>query len=152
MQQNVKQLTPDELGAWRGFLRVHAAVIRQLDRELTEAHGLPLRAYEVLLYLEDAPNRRLRMTDLAARVLLSQSGLTRLVDRLERDGFVERQRCDDDRRGLWAMLTPAGLEALRAARRTHLAGVRARFLSRFDADELRELGGFWERVLPGASQ
>jgi DNA-binding MarR family transcriptional regulator len=152
MQRSVKQLTPAELGAWRGLLRVHAALIGQLDRELVQAHGLPLRAYEVLLHLEDAPGGRLRMSELAESVLLSQSGLTRLVDRLERAGLVERRPCDDDGRGLWAVLTPTGRESLRTARRTHLAGVRALFLSRFTSDELRLLGAFWERVLPGASQ
>jgi DNA-binding MarR family transcriptional regulator len=152
MQESVKQLSPRELGAWRGFLRVHAALVRELDRELIAVHGLPLRAYEVLLYLENAPDGRLRMSELAGSVLLSQSGLTRLVDRLERDALVERRPCEDDRRGLWAQITPAGLGALREARETHLAGVRDRFLSRFDAEELRELGGFWERVVPGASR
>lgn len=152
MQTKVKQLTPAELGAWRGLLRVHAAVIGELDRELVEAHGLPLRAYEVLLHLEDPPAGRLRMSELADSVLLSQSGLTRLVDRLERGGFVERLPCDDDRRGLYAQLTPAGRAALREARSTHLAGVRQRFVSRFDGAELQELAAYWERVVPGASR
>jgi DNA-binding MarR family transcriptional regulator len=92
------------------------------------------------------------MADLAGRVLLSQSGLTRLVDRLERDGLVERRPCDDDRRGLWAEITPAGVSALREARGTHLAGVRDRFLCSFDEEELRTLGLFWERIVPGASR
>jgi DNA-binding MarR family transcriptional regulator len=152
MQTKVKQLTAAELGAWRGFLRVHAALIGELDRELVESCGLPLRAYEVLLHLEDAPDGRARMSELAESVLLSQSGLTRLVDRLERDGLVERLPCDDDRRGLYAHLTPAGLTALQDARSTHLAGVRARFLSHFGADELGELAAFWERLVPGASR
>jgi DNA-binding MarR family transcriptional regulator len=92
------------------------------------------------------------MAELAASVLLSQSGLTRLVDRLVRDGLVARERCSDDRRGLFALITPAGRERLRAARATHLAGVRERFLSRFDPAELDELAALWERVAPGASR
>ena len=93
----------------------------------------------------------MRMSDLAAAVLLSQSGLTRLVDRLVRAGSVERVRCEEDRRGQNAELTAAGRDRLAAARPTHLAGVRARFLDRFDEAELGTLAGFWERVLPGAS-
>lgn len=146
------QLTAEELGAWRGLLRVHAALVHALDQELQEAHGLPLHEYEVLLVLEHAPEGRLRMTELAASALLSQSGLTRLVDRLERDGLVARERCEDDRRGLYARLTPAGLARLQEARPTHLAGVRTRFLAPFEAEEQRLLASFWERVLPGASE
>ena len=144
-----KQLTARELAAWRGFLRVHAALVRDLDRELEEAHGLPLTQYEVLLYLETAPGHRLRMSDLAASVLLSQSGVTRLVDRLERAGHVVRKPCDVDRRVLYAEVTESGRARLAEARPTHLAGVRARFLGHFDADELDELAAAWERVRPG---
>ena len=106
---------------------------------------------EVLLMLEDAPARRLRMTELASSVLLSRSGLTRLVDRLEREGLVERERCTADRRGLFAQLTGVGEARLEAARVTHLGGVRARFLSHFSDAELTVLAGLWERVLPGAT-
>ena len=148
---SVKQLDTRELAAWRGFLRVHASLVRDLDRELEEAHGLPLTHYEVLLYLEDAPDHRLRMSDLAASVLLSQSGITRLVDRLERAGYVVRRPCDADRRVLYAELTEAGSARLAEARPTHLAGVRARFLARFAADELDELAAAWERVRPGVT-
>ncbi|RDI75946.1 Transcriptional regulator [Gaiella occulta] len=144
-------LTPAELGAWRGLLRVHAQLVRELDRELQEEHGLPLHAYEVLLVLERSPGARLRMSELADAVLLSQSGLTRLVDRLARDGLVERSRCADDRRGLLAHLTAAGRARLAQARPTHLRGVRERFLAHLDETTLRELAAVWERVLPGAA-
>lgn len=147
----VNRLTPPELAAWRGLLRVHARLVHDLDDELQEVHGLPLHEYEVLLMLEDAPARRLRMTELASSVLLSQSGLTRLVDRLERNGLVERERCTADRRGLFAQLTDAGQARLEEARVTHLGGVRERFLSLFSDAELVELAGLWERVLPGAT-
>ena len=146
----VNTLSPAELGAWRGFLRVHSALIHELDRELEEAHGLPLTHYEVLLHLESAPGHRLRMAELAASVLLSQSGITRLVDRLERGGLVTREPCPEDGRGLLAALTPEGLRRLQAARPTHLAGVRRRFLAHFDERELRGLADAWERVRPGA--
>jgi DNA-binding MarR family transcriptional regulator len=144
-------LSPDELAAWRGLLRVHAGIVRDLDRDLRDEHGLPLTAYEVLLHLEAAPDGRLRMSELASSVLLSQSGVTRLVDRLARGGLVERERCDDDRRGLFARITPAGAMKLAKARPTHLAGIRRYFLQHFSGEELRDLGGVWERVLPGVS-
>jgi DNA-binding MarR family transcriptional regulator len=129
------------------MLRVHAELTKALDAELTEVHGLPLSSYEVLLFLAGEPEGRMRMSELADSVLLSRSGLTRLVDRLERGGLLERVQCDEDARGYFAQITPAGREAFNEARRTHLEGVRRLFLSRFSRDELRELGGLWERVL-----
>jgi len=149
---HVKQLSSRELAAWRGFLRAHAALVRELDRELEEAHGLPLTHYEVLLNLGNAPECRLRMSDLAQSVLLSQSGVTRLVDRLETAGLVARAPCAEDRRVLYAQLTDAGRTRLEAARPTHLAGVRDRFLSRFDDDELAVLAAAWERLQPGVTE
>lgn len=144
----VTQLDRLELAAWRGFLRTHSRLVRELDRELESAHGLPLTHYEVLLHLEAAPAHRLRMGDLAASVLLSQSGVTRLVDRLERDGLVARERCPSDRRGLNARLTPTGLQKLSEARPTHLAGIREQFLSHFSAAELRGLAAAWTKLRP----
>ncbi len=144
------RLSTTELGAWRGMLRVHTALIRQLDADLTEAHGLPLRSYEVLLVLHDAPEHRLRMSDLSQSVLLSASGVSRLVDRLEAEGFVERRRCDSDGRGFFAVITEAGEAKVGEARETHLRGVRRLFLQHFQADELRHLAACWDRVLPGA--
>jgi DNA-binding MarR family transcriptional regulator len=146
-----EELSPVELGAWRGLLRVHAALVKSLDAELAAAHDLPLSSYEVLITLEAAPGRKLRMSELADSVLLSRSGMTRLVDRLERDGLLERDHCTADGRGCFAVLTGQGLATVAEARRTHLGGVRQRFLSQFADDELRVLAGFWERVLPGAS-
>jgi DNA-binding MarR family transcriptional regulator len=145
------QLSPVELGAWRGFLRVHAALVKSLDAELASAHDLPLSSYEVLITLEAAPGRKRRMSELADSVLLSRSGMTRLVDRLERDGLLERDHCTADGRGCFAVLTENGQRLLESARPTHLGGVRERFLSQFGEDELRMLAAWWERVLPGAS-
>jgi DNA-binding MarR family transcriptional regulator len=144
-------LSDAELASWRGFLRVHAALARELDAELTELHGMPLSSYEVLLTVADAPGERMRMSEIADSVLLSRSGVTRLVDRLERDGLVARIPCEDDARGQYAVLTSRGREAFDKARVTHLAGVRTRFLERFDDDELRRMSEFWERLVPGAS-
>ena len=139
-------LDDDELAAWRGMLRVHSAVTKALDADLVREHGLSLSSYEVLLFLADSPGGQLRMSELADRVLLSRSGLTRLVDRMESDGLLRRERCPDDARGWLATITPRGRELFARARRTHLDGVRERFLSRFSRDELRTLGALWERV------
>jgi DNA-binding MarR family transcriptional regulator len=128
------------------MLRAHAELTRQLDAQLAREHKLPLSSYEVLLFLADAPNGRMRMSELADSVLLSRSGLTRLVDRLEREGLLKRERCESDARGLFAEITPAGRELFDAARRTHLDGVRALFLDRFSRDELRMLGGLWQKL------
>jgi DNA-binding MarR family transcriptional regulator len=139
-----------ELRAWRGLLRVHASLSKALDNQLDREHGLPLTSYEVLLYLAEAEGQKMRMCDLASSVILSRSGLTRLVDRLERDGLLVRESCASDARGAFAKLTPAGHEKLAAARATHLAGVRSLFLDHLTPEEQDVLGAVWERVLPGA--
>jgi DNA-binding MarR family transcriptional regulator len=147
----VGPLSARELAAWRGFLRVHASLVRDLNAELESSHGLPLTDYEVLLYLESAPCQRLTMGDLAQTVLLSQSGITRLVDRLEQAGLVVREGCSEDRRVMYARLTDKGCTTLAEARPTVLTGVRRRFLSLFADDELDALAEAWERVRPGAT-
>jgi DNA-binding MarR family transcriptional regulator len=147
----VDELDAVELGAWRGLLRVHAALVRELDAELEAAHALPLSSYDVLIYLRSAPGRRLRMAELADSVLLSRSGVTRLVDRLVREGLIVRDTCESDGRGSFAVLTDKGAELLARARPTHLAGVRERFLRHYSEDELRTLARFWERVEPGSA-
>jgi len=141
-------LSPTELRAWRGMLRVHSRLVKALDAQLDEEHRLPLTSYEVLLRVADADGERMRMCDLADSILLSRSGLTRLVDRLERDGLLARVACTDDARGAWATLTPAGRTKLDASRATHLDGVRSLFLSYFAEEELSLLGDLWDRVLP----
>jgi DNA-binding MarR family transcriptional regulator len=146
-----RQLDTRELRAWRGMLRAHAALTKALDADLDAEHALPLSSYEVLLYLNDAEGGRMRMRDLAASVILSRSGLTRLADRLEREGLICRESCPSDARGSFAVLTPAGVDKLDAARATHLAGVRSLFLQHFSDDELDVLGDAWERVVPGAA-
>jgi DNA-binding MarR family transcriptional regulator len=135
-----------ELSAWRGFLRAHREVVAHLDDELQRAHDLPLSSYEVLLYLADANGGRLRMGELADRLLLSRSGLTRLVDRLERRGLVARERCKEDARGLFARITPAGRELFEAARPDHLDGVRRHYLSRLTDEDLESLSVAWRRL------
>jgi DNA-binding MarR family transcriptional regulator len=138
-------LAPDELAAWRGLLTVHARVTRTLDAEMRAAHGLSVSAYEVLMFLTDAPEHRLRMSEIADGVLLTRSGCTRLVDRLVAQDYVTRSSADADGRGLFATLTPAGLRIALAARATHLAGVRRLFLSHLEPGEARTLGEIWRR-------
>jgi DNA-binding MarR family transcriptional regulator len=141
------RLSARELGAWRGMLAAHATLIARLDAELERDHGIPLTSYEVLMYLADAAGGRLRMGELADRLLLSRSGITRLVDRLVRQGLIERVRCEDDGRGFYAVLTPAGRAKLDAARPAHLSGVREHFLSRLEPEELASMAAIWDRLL-----
>jgi DNA-binding MarR family transcriptional regulator len=149
--ETVRELAAEELAAWRGLLRVHSALVKALDAELLAEHDLPLTSYEVRINLQAAPGHRRRMAELAEGVLLSRSGMTRLVDRLERDGLIERDACTEDGRGMFAVLTDKGEDLLTRARRTHLDGVRERFLQHFDRDELEQLAGGWNRVLPGSA-
>jgi DNA-binding MarR family transcriptional regulator len=147
----VQELRAEELGAWRGLLRVHSALVKALDAELLAGHELPLTSYEVLINLQAAPGKRRRMAELADGVLLSRSGMTRLVDRLEREGLLIRDACVSDGRGTFAVLTDKGEALLAEARRTHLDGVRERFLKHFSPDDLVQLATHWNRVLPGAA-
>jgi DNA-binding MarR family transcriptional regulator len=134
------------LDAWRAFLRAHARLTRELERELQADQSMALADYDVLVQLAGADDGRLRMSELADRVLLSRSGITRLVDRLEAAGLVERVLCESDRRGQLAQLTDAGLARLREASPTHLRGVAEHFLDRIPADELDQLRTTLERV------
>src|SRR5947209_9128622 len=142
-------LTTHELTAWRGLLAVHARVTQQLDAQMHAAHGLSLSAYEVLMFLDDAPEHRMRMSEIADRVLLSRSGCTRLVDRLAKQGFVTRCAASDDGRGLFAQLTEVGLQKITAARATHHAGIREFFLDRLTATDQIALGDMWVRYRAG---
>jgi DNA-binding MarR family transcriptional regulator len=151
-RETAVDLGPAELAAWRGMLRAHSSLFHDMDAELTAAHGLALRSYEVLLHLDEAPRRRLRMSDLSHSVLLSASGVSRLVDRLEREGLVCRERCSSDGRGYWAVLTSRGETAFRDARATHLAGVRRLFVRHFSEADLTRLADYWERLAPGATK
>ena len=144
-------LSPTELAAWRGFLRVQSWALKELDAEMQTAHGLPVSSYEVLLFLATSPKGEMRMSELASGVLLSKSGLTRLVDRLELLGYVRRRASSSDARGAYAVITDAGREWFAEARKTHLAGVRRRFTDRFSDEELEELAAYWDRILPGVS-
>jgi DNA-binding MarR family transcriptional regulator len=137
------------LEAWIRFLRAHAALTRELSADLVAEHGLTLNDYEVLLHLARAPERQMRRVDLAESILLTASGITRLLEGLERAGFVERVLCDSDRRVAYAKLTGAGLEKLRQASRTHIAGIEELFVGRFTDEERTTLSTLLAR-LPAA--
>jgi len=144
-------LTERELRAWKGLLRTHALLTKELDAELERGHGISLSSYEVLLHLSHAEHGRMRMSELADSVVLSRSGLTRLVDRLEREGLIERCACPSDARGFNACLTDAGRERFAAAQGTHLEGVRRRFIAYIDGAQQDVLGDVWERIAPQAA-
>lgn len=137
----------DRLAVWRRFLEVHAVVVGALEAELDEARGLPLAWYDVLVALQEAPEARLRMQDLASRVLFSRSGLTRLVDRMVAAGYVTRERCEDDRRGTYAVLAPAGARCLRDASGVHLRGIRDHFARHLDDADVVALSVALGKVL-----
>jgi DNA-binding MarR family transcriptional regulator len=137
---------PDSLTVWRAYLRGHATVTRALEAELIAEQRLSLAAYDVLVQLADAPEQRLRMTELADAVLLSRSGLTRLVDRLERARLVSRSRVREDGRGVAATLTERGLDRLRRASRTHQDGVMRHFGDRLDDTDLVQLRRISQRL------
>ena len=137
-----------ELRAYRSLVRAQASLSRQLDAELERTHGLALSSFEALQLLDEQPDGRMRMRDLAEELQISRSGLTRLVDRLEREGLIERCSCDHDARGSYACLTETGRTRLEEARGTHLAVVREHFLSHFSESELDMLADMWERIAP----
>jgi DNA-binding MarR family transcriptional regulator len=139
------------LNAWVGLLRAHAALTRSLNADLVQQHGLTINDYEVLLHLARADGDRLRRVDLADRLVLTASGITRLLDGLERAGYVERAPCESDARVTYAVLTQAGLAKLREASATHLAGIRAQFEGRFSDDELETLAQLLARLPRAAS-
>ena len=124
------------LGPWRAFLLAHARISRRLDEELRAEHDLSFGEYDALLTIAQAPERRIRMRQLADEVILSKSGVTRLIDRLVSDGLVERSACLADARGAEAVLTARGLTRLREASRTHLRGVNQHFLAVLDGADL----------------
>lgn len=127
-----RRLSEDELATWRAFIRAHATVTQRLERDLDLAGGVTLSELDVLLTLQRASEGTLRLNDLASRVLLTKSGITRLIDRLEEARLVERRVCPSDRRGFNAVLTAAGRAAIRRTIGTHLRGVAAAFADHMD--------------------
>lgn len=145
MESSPSRLSEVELAAWAGLLRAHARLVGRLDAELRAEHGFGISSYEVLVCLAQAPGG-MRLLDLSKSALITQSGMSRLVDRLETEGLVRRASSPDDGRGCLAVITEAGRRRLREANRSHLAGVRRLFLDRLDAGEMAALGRLWERL------
>ena len=146
--QQTPSMTDRELNSWKGFLRTHARLTKQLDAELERQHRISLSSYEVLLHLSHADGGRMRMSELAESVILSRSGLTRLVDRLEREGLLERCTCPSDARGFNACLTNAGRELFVAAQRTHIDGIRRMFLTALSDAQQDQLVAAWDQLAP----
>jgi DNA-binding MarR family transcriptional regulator len=138
------------LEAWRSYLQSHASITRALDAELVAEHGLTTRDYEALLYLAQAPDRKLPMSALAERTMLTRSGITRLVDGLVSGGLIERRACPSDARISYAALTEAGYKKLRDAGCSHVAAIRRLFLSSYTSEEIQLLADLLAR-LPGAT-
>jgi len=134
------------LEPWKAFLQAHARLMRRLDEDLRAEHDISIAEYDALLNIAQSPERRIRMRRLADQVLLSKSGVTRLIDRLVDDGLVERSACVSDARGAEAVLTPAGLQRLREASRTHLRGIETHFLEVLDGKQLEVVGGAMRAV------
>ena len=145
---------PDELhlAAWRALLEAHAAVTDLLERELEQELGLPLSKFEVLLKLADAPGGRMRMLELADSVLLSKSGLSRLIDRMVESGLVRRERCPSDRRGAFAVITDEGGRVLRRAAPVHLRGIQEHFARHLEDGEVRQLTSLLGKVNAAARE
>jgi DNA-binding MarR family transcriptional regulator len=137
--------TPEQI-AWVGLLRAHASAVRRFNGDLISEHGLTLNDYEVLLHLAHAPDRRLRRVDLAKSVLLTPSGITRLLEGLELAGYVERASCASDARVTYALLTDEGYDKLREASLTHVEGIRSHFAERFSPEELGTLAALLSRL------
>ena len=145
-QVSRERITPEQLEIWRLFLRAHAQIVRRLESDLMDRHGLPLAWYDVLARLVEADGHRLRMSELADRVMLSPSGLTRLVGRMVEAGLVAREPSESDARGFYAVLTDAGYERLRSATGTHLRGILDYVLSRYTDEELDEIARYVSRL------
>ncbi|HEX2904774.1 MAG TPA: MarR family transcriptional regulator [Jatrophihabitans sp.] len=136
------------LAAWRSFLRTHNHLMRLLEQDLQANRKIPLGSYDVLVQLAEAPQHRLRMSELAEAVLLSRSGLSRLVDRLQKDGLVRREPDPLDARGLYAVLTDQGRDTLRDAAGVHLAGISRLVIDRLSEADLRQLSQLMAKLDP----
>lgn len=136
-----KELSKNGLEAWKGVLLAHATLVEQIDKEMARADLLPVDWYDALLALEDAPGQKLKMSELADQVLLSKSGLTRLVDRLEARGYIRREGCRSDRRVAYAVLTPEGLKAREESWPTYRAAIHTHFASHLTDEEAETVAG-----------
>jgi DNA-binding MarR family transcriptional regulator len=153
MERERDEPNETQLAAWRAFITAHATVVGRIEREMATAETIPLTWYDVLVALWEAPGQRLRLSELADAVVISRSGLTRLVDRLEAAGYLRREPCPGDRRGAYAVLTPAGRAAQLAAWPVYARGIAAYFAQQLTEDEavvLREALGRVEAGVRGS--
>jgi DNA-binding MarR family transcriptional regulator len=139
-----------EVRTWIRFLATHSAITRELEARLMGAHGLTLSDYDVLVQLARAPEKKLRNIELANAVVLTRSGVTRLVDGLEKDGLVQRASCPSDKRGSFVQITDAGLQRLREAASTHLDAVRELFVARLGSEGREQMDSLLGRLPAGA--
>jgi len=147
-----EHLSEQYLKVWRAFLKAHATVVDRIDHDLAAAERLPLSSYDVLIELYEAPEHRLRMHELAQRVVLSRSGLTRLVDRLEAEGLLTRDRSGTDRRGAYAVITEQGIAAMRQAWPVYARGIIKYFAQWLTPEEAQLLGSALGRILQASSE
>lgn len=147
----VTNIDNDRLAVWQAFLQTHSGVLRTLEHEMDEEQHLPLTWYDVLAWLSKAPEGRLRMQTLADSVVLSRSGVTRLVERMVTAGLAERQLCPSDRRGWYAVITTKGREAFERARPGHLRGIKEHFLNYLSDDDIKALHRALSKILEAES-
>jgi DNA-binding MarR family transcriptional regulator len=146
------KIDPLWLQTWRLFITAHAKLIGEIDQRLREAHQIPLNSYDVLIELYEATNHHLRMSDLADRVLLTRSGLTRLVDKLEQDGLLRREVDPQDRRGFYANLTEAGIEAMRQAWPVYAEGISTLFVEHISREEAVSFSRVFARMIEATQE
>jgi len=137
----MERVSEQELAAWRLFIKAHAKIIENIEQDLAEQKRVPLTTYDVLIALFEAPEHKLRFGELNRKVVLSKSGLTRLVDRLERDGLIQRERSDEDRRGAYAVLTEEGETQLRKAWPVYARGIKQYFAKSLSEAEVQSIIG-----------
>jgi len=147
-----RRIDPECLEAWAAFLAAHSVVLATLEAEIESERGLPLAWYEVLYRLQKSADGSLRMNELADSLVVSRSGVTRLIDRMAGGGLIERAECPTDRRGKLAVITPTGREALRAASPVHMRGIKEHFTDHLSAADARTLRRVFDRVLRAGGQ
>lgn len=145
--ENIEWLDETEMRAWRGMLSAHIQLYNRLDEELIAEHGITFAEYEVLVHTSESENGIIRMSTLADAALVSRSGLTRRVQHLVQQGFIERQRCKEDKRGTFAVLTPKGWQKLKEASCTHIRGVRQHMMSKLSIEEIGQLATSLEKIV-----
>lgn len=145
MAKSAKWLTPSEESAWRKYIVASRRLYEALDEDLA-AHGLSLSDYEILVHLSDAKDRSLRMSDLADKTILSRSRLSHRIKYMEGKGWVERQKCDSDKRGTWAVMTTKGWNAIVKAAPDHVSSIRNRFIDQISKADQGNIASIFEKI------